>query len=160
MPGGRADPTDGDPEIRLSARLRGAEARSVTSACTGALLLGAAGLLEGYAAATHWGFMELLPAFGARPVHERVVIDRNRVTGGGVTAGIDFALRLVGELAGEAVARRIALELEYDPAPPFGPGHPRAAAPELVRAVRDGFAARSAERAAVIERVLGAAAAQ
>src|SRR5512142_1837873 len=110
---------------------QGARARWVTSVCTGALALGAAGLLRGYLATTHWMSIDLLPIFGATPLAERVVVDRNRVTGGGVTAGIDFGLTLAARLAGEEVARRIALGLEYAPAPPF-PGSPRSAAPALV----------------------------
>jgi cyclohexyl-isocyanide hydratase len=118
---------------------QGRAARYVTSVCTGSLLLGAAGLLEGYDAATHWAYMELLPMFGARPVRKRVVIDRNRVTGGGVTAGIDFGLRLAAELSSEAVAKAIQLALEYDPEPPFHCGNPASADPEIVATVRARF---------------------
>jgi cyclohexyl-isocyanide hydratase len=118
-------------------------ARYITSVCTGALILGAAGLLAGYDAATHWAFVDLLPAFGARPVPGRVVVDRNRITGGGVTAGIDFALRLTAELAGEDVAKAIQLGLEYDPAPPFRSGHPDVAEPALVAQLRQRFLART-----------------
>jgi cyclohexyl-isocyanide hydratase len=114
-------------------------ARYVTSVCTGALVLGAAGLLEGYDAATHWAFMDLLPMFGARPVRKRVVVDRNRITGGGVTAGIDFGLTLAAELAGETFAKAIQLGLEYDPEPPFRCGHPDVAEPEIVATVRSRF---------------------
>lgn len=112
---------------------RGARARWVTSVCTGALALGAAGLLRGHLATTHWLSLDLLPLFGATPLAERVVLDRDRLTGGGVTAGIDFGLTLAAQLAGEEVARRIALGLEYAPAPPF-PGSPRSAAPAHVAA--------------------------
>jgi cyclohexyl-isocyanide hydratase len=137
VPGGGGQlPLMGDGEVLDFLRRHGRDARWVTSVCTGSLLLGAAGLLDGYEAATHWAFMELLPAFGARPVKRRVVVDRNRVTGGGVTAGIDFALRLTAELAGETVAQAIQLGLEYDPAPPFAAGHPDVAAPAIVAAVR------------------------
>lgn len=122
-------------------RHHGRTARYVTSVCTGALILGAAGLLAGYEAATHWAFVELLPAFGARHAPGRVVVDRNRITGGGVTAGIDFALRLVAELAGEQLARAIQLGLEYDPAPPFRSGHPDVADPALVAQLRERFSA-------------------
>ncbi|HXU71063.1 MAG TPA: DJ-1/PfpI family protein [Polyangia bacterium] len=115
---------------------QGASARWVTSVCTGALLLGAAGLLDGYEATTHWAFMDLLPLFGARPVARRVVVDRNRVTGGGVTAGIDFGLTLAAALADEATAQAIQLGLEYDPAPPFRAGHPDVADAAIVDAVR------------------------
>lgn len=129
-------------------RAAGARARWVTSVCTGALLLGAAGLLRGYRAATHWAFVELLPAFGAEPVAERVVIDRNRITAGGVTAGIDFGLTLAAEIGGRELAESIQLALEYDPAPPFAAGHPRTARPELVATLRAGFAERYARRLA------------
>lgn len=111
----------------------GAEAQWVTSVCTGALILGAAGLLQGYQATTHWAWHDLLALFGAEPVHARHVIDRNRATGGGVTAGIDFALALIAEIAGEDHARAVQLALEYDPAPPFDSGSPAKAGPALVQ---------------------------
>lgn len=129
-------------------RKHGEGARYVTSVCTGSLLLGAAGLLRGYRAATHWMYMDLLAAYGAIPTAERVVVDRNRITGGGVTAGIDFGLRLIAELCGEAVAQAAQLELEYDPQPPYACGHPRVAPPALVADARARFAARLAKRAA------------
>jgi cyclohexyl-isocyanide hydratase len=132
-------------------RSHGRDARYVTSVCTGALVLGAAGLLEGYEAATHWAFMDLLPLFGARPVRRRVVVDRNRITGGGVTAGIDFALRLAAELAGEPVAKQIQLGIEYDPDPPFRSGHPDVADPAIVAAVRERFVGPFRDRKAQIE---------
>ena len=112
----------------------GGGAQWVTSVCTGSLVLGAAGLLEGYRAACHWGQRHMLPLFGATPVAERVVIDRNRVTGGGVTAGIDFALRLMALIRGEKHARLVQLSLEYDPAPPFDSGSPEQADVALVEA--------------------------
>ncbi|MBA4040275.1 MAG: thiamine biosynthesis protein ThiJ [Sphingobium sp.] len=99
-------------------------AQWVTSVCTGSLLLGAAGLLHGYRATCHWAQHHHLAAFGAIPIHERVVFDRNRVTGGGVTAGIDFALALTAAIRGEAHARLVQLSFEYDPAPPFDSGSP------------------------------------
>ena len=113
----------------------GREAQWVTSVCTGSLILGAAGLLDGYRAGCHWGQRHMLPLFGATPVAERVVIDRNRVTGGGVTAGIDFALTLTALLRGEAHAKAVQLSLEYDPRPPFDSGTPERAGPEIVAAV-------------------------
>ena len=113
-------------------RAVGAEARWVTSVCTGSLILGAAGLLKGYRAATHWSWREYLAMFGAEMVPERVVVDRNRVTGGGVTAGIDFALTLMAEVRGAEFAKAVQLSLEYDPAPPFDAGSPEKAGPELV----------------------------
>jgi cyclohexyl-isocyanide hydratase len=110
----------------------GSEATWVTSVCTGALVLGAAGLLRGYRATTHWAWHDLLSLFGAVPVQARTVIDRNRATGGGVTAGIDFALTLMAAIAGDDHARAVQLALEYDPAPPFDTGTPAKAGPALV----------------------------
>jgi len=103
---------------------QGERAKWIVAVCTGSLLLGKAGLLEGYKAASHWAVIDTLDAFGATPVHERVVIDRNRCTGGGVTAGVDIGLTIAGKLAGEDMAKVIELVLEYNPAPPFGSGHP------------------------------------
>ncbi len=114
----------------------GREAAWVTSVCTGSLILGAAGLLDGYRAGCHWSQRHMLPLFGAEPVAERVVIDRNRVTGGGVTAGIDFALRLTAILRGEDHARSVQLSFEYDPQPPFDSGSPERAGPDIVAAVQ------------------------
>jgi len=107
-------------------------ARYVTSVCTGSLVLAAAGLLKGYRSACHWAAREHLRAFGAIPVAERVVRDRNRISGGGVTAGIDFGLALLAELAGEDAARSVQLMMEYDPQPPFDSGSPEKAGPERV----------------------------
>jgi len=111
-------------------------ARYVTSVCTGSLLLGAAGLLRGRRAACHWGWRELLAEFGATPDPARVCRDGNVITGGGVTAGIDFALTLAAEVAGEETARRIQLMIEYAPAPPFDCGRPETAPPELAAQIR------------------------
>lgn len=122
-----------DATIAWVARV-GADARWVTSVCTGSLVLGAAGLLRGYKAGCHWAQRHMLPLFGAEPVAERVVIDRNRVTGGGVTAGIDFALRLTALIRGEAHARAVQLALEYDPMPPFDAGSPERAGVAAVEA--------------------------
>lgn len=112
----------------------GAGATWVTSVCTGSLILGAAGLLDGYRAGCHWAQRDMLPLFGAIPVDARTVVDRNRVTGGGVTAGIDFALTLIALIRGEAHARMVQLALEYDPQPPFDSGSPAQAGPEIVAA--------------------------
>jgi cyclohexyl-isocyanide hydratase len=114
----------------------GASAQWVTSVCTGSLILGAAGLLEGYRATTHWAWHHHLARFGAEPVRARTVIDRNRATGGGVTAGIDFALALTAAIRGEAHARLVQLSLEYDPQPPFDSGSPEHAGERLVEAYR------------------------
>lgn len=115
-------------------RAAGEGAAWVTSVCTGALILGAAGLLKGYRATTHWAWREYLPLFGAEPITARTVFDRNRVTGGGVTAGIDFALALVAQLADAQTAQTLQLAFEYNPAPPFATGTPETAGPDLVAA--------------------------
>jgi cyclohexyl-isocyanide hydratase len=118
-------------------RRAAATAHYVTSVCTGSLLLGAAGLLQGYKATTHWMAMDDLNVLGAIPVHERIVCDRNRISGGGVTAGIDFALTVISKLWGEPIARSVQLGLEYDPQPPFTAGSPRTALPEEVQRQQD-----------------------
>ncbi len=128
-----------DAEVLAFLRRQAEGARYVTAVCTGSLLLGAAGLLRGYEATTHWAYHDLLAAVGAIPVKKRIVIDRNRITGGGVTAGIDFGLRVAAELCGEDKARAIQLGLEYDPAPPFDSGTPESAGPELTARVRAHF---------------------
>ncbi|MGE0875679.1 MAG: DJ-1/PfpI family protein [Burkholderiales bacterium] len=128
------------------------KAQYVTAVCTGALVLGAAGLLKGYRAATHWLSMDQLPVFGAIPVAERVVIDRNRVTGGGVTAGIDFALVIAAKVAGEDAAKAIQLLIEYNPAPPFACGHPDSADAAVVAKVREQRAPMQAARLAQAKR--------
>ena len=115
-------------------RTAGANAAWVSSVCTGALILGAAGLLAGYRATTHWAWQEHLALFGAEAVAARTVFDRNRVTGGGVTAGIDFALALVAHLTDARTAQTIQLALEYNPDPPFDAGAPDKAGPELLAA--------------------------
>ena len=115
----------------------GGQAQWVTSVCTGSLILGAAGLLDGFRATSHWAWRDYLRLFGATPVGERVVFDRNRVTGGGVTAGIDFALALTAKIRGERFAQAIQLGLEYDPHPPFDSGDPARAGSDLVEAVRE-----------------------
>jgi putative intracellular protease/amidase len=116
-------------------RRLGAGARYLTSVCTGSLILGAAGLLRGRRAACHWAWRDLLPLFGAIPDAGRVVRDGNIITGGGVTAGIDFALTLAAELAGATTAQAIQLALEYAPAPPFEAGAPESAPPEALEQV-------------------------
>ena len=134
-------------------REHGARARYTTSVCSGSLLLGAAGLLRGYRATTHWMSMDLLSLFGAEPVEERVVVDRDRITGGGVTAGIDFALVVAGELFGHSVSEEIQLAIEYQPSPPYQSGLP-ATAPAAVReAVLRRAEGALAQRRRVVERV-------
>jgi cyclohexyl-isocyanide hydratase len=137
VPGGLGQrPLMTDNEVLSFLRRQGEQARYVTSVCSGSLLLGAAGLLKGYRSACHWAFLEALPMFGAVPVGERIVRDRNRMSGGGVTAGIDFGLVLAAELAGEDMAKEIQLFVEYNPAPPFDAGSPECAGPILEAQVR------------------------
>lgn len=122
--------------------------RYVTSVCTGSLVLGAAGLLRGYRATTHWASRDQLALLGAKPVDARVVFDRNRITGAGVTSGIDFALAVAAHVAGEDVAKQIQLQMEYDPQPPFDAGSPASAGSVLtaqVMAKIEGFQARRRE---------------
>lgn len=132
---------------------QGQQARYVTSVCTGSLLLGAAGLLRGYRAATHWLSMDLLALLGAEPVAERVVIDRNRITGGGVTAGIDFGLVIAAELVGKDVAEEIQLIMEYDPKPPFQSGSPKRASPAVLDRVTAARRQIQERRRAQVERI-------
>ncbi len=134
-------------------RARAARAVYVTSVCSGALILGAAGLLRGYRATTHWLSIDLLRHFGAEPVPDRVVRDRNRITGGGVTAGVDFALVVAAELFGAAVAQGIQLAIEYDPHPPFQSGSPRSAPPGVLNSVTVAGAERLARRREIVTRV-------
>lgn len=122
-----------DAETRAFMADRGARAQYVTSVCTGSLILGAAGLLQGYKATSHWAARSALAEFGAIPVEARYVKDRNRITGAGVTAGLDFGLHILAELRGEAFAQGVQLMSEYDPQPPFQAGSPLSAPP----AVRD-----------------------
>lgn len=134
IPGGfGVDDTMRDAETMAWVRMQGAQATYVTSVCTGAFVLGAAGLLAGKRATTHWAYHELLSFVGAIPTRGRVVRDGNVITGGGVTAGIDFALTVAAEIAGADVAQAIQLAIEYNPAPPFDAGSPDTA-PAPVRA--------------------------
>lgn len=125
-----------DRKILEFLRRQAQQAKYITSVCSGALVLGAAGLLKGYRAATHWDSMNILPVFGATAVSERVVTDRNRITGGGVTAGIDFALTVAAEVFGVELAKSIQLSMEYNPAPPFACGHPSIADPAVLDELR------------------------
>ena len=148
VPGGRGCvPLMRDPEVLSFLRTQARDARYVSAVCTGSLLLGAAGLLEGYEATTHWAFHDLLAQCGARPVRKRVVVDRNRLTGGGVTAGMDFGLRLAAALSNEQTARAIELGLEYNPEPPFRCGSPELADATLLSLVRDQLEASRREHA-------------
>ncbi len=131
-------------------RAQAVNARYVTSVCTGALVLGAAGLLKGRRAATHWMSRDMLAHFGATPVAERVVKDGNVFTGGGVTAGIDFALTVAAEAFGPDVAKGIQLAIEYDPQPPYNAGSPEGAGPVITGKARASAAKRQAEREAAV----------
>src|SRR6478609_2436893 len=135
-----------DEEMLVFLRKQAEGAKYVTSVCTGSLVLGAAGLLKGYRAATHWSAVEYLSAFGAIPTKTRVCTDRNRVTGGGVTAGIDFALTLVSMLVDRKTAEAIQLRLEYNPAPPFNSGSPETAPPEILALMKERIAPSQARR--------------
>jgi cyclohexyl-isocyanide hydratase len=133
-------------------RKQAVNAKYITSVCTGSLVLGAAGLLRGYRATTHWTAMEFLEQFGATPTKTRVCVDRNRVTGGGVTAGIDFALTLVSILIDRQTAEAIQLGLEYNPAPPFDAGSPDAAPPEVLALMRQRIASTQPRRSEAMHR--------
>ena len=141
----------GDRETVEFVRERARTAKYVTSVCTGAFVLGVAGLLQGRRATTHWAYTGLLPLVGA--IHEkgRIVRDGNLITAGGVTAGIDFGLSVVAEIAGEQAARAIQLGIEYDPAPPFDSGHPERASPELRSALAERYESANAKLRAAIE---------
>ena len=141
-----------DDEVLSFLKTQGARARFVTSVCTGALVLGAAGLLKGYKAATHWASMQFLEAFGATPVRARVCVDRNRITGGGVTAGIDFGLVVASQLASRKDAERIQLYMEYNPEPPFQAGSPDTAPPEVLTEFRAYVQGMLEQRRQAVER--------
>jgi len=147
VPGGfGTDDMVNDEEMLDFLRRQAKGARYITSVCTGSLVLGAAGLLQGYRATTHWSAMENLAPFGATPTKTRVCVDRNRVTGGGVTAGIDFALTLVSLLIDRQAAEMIQLRLEYNPAPPFNSGSPDTAPKEVLALMKARIAAGQARR--------------
>lgn len=152
VPGGYGtDDIVTDDEVLDFLRKQAAHAKFVTSVCTGSLVLGAAGLLKGYRAATHWSAVEALPLLGATLSRERVCVDRNRITGGGVTAGIDFALTLVSKLIDRPTAEWVQLRLEYNPAPPFNAGSPDTAPPEVLANMRQRIASAQAHRIDVIK---------
>jgi transcriptional regulator GlxA family with amidase domain len=137
VPGGPGSrPLMNDPEVLDWLREAHRGSTWTTSVCTGGLVLGAAGILDGKRATTHWAFMERLSELGAEPVHERVVEDGRVITAAGVSAGIDMALTLASRVAGDQVAQAIQLGIEYDPDPPFDTGSPKKAPPELIELVR------------------------
>lgn len=154
VPGGAGQvPLMSDEETLGFLRKQAEKAKYVTSVCSGSLTLGAAGLITGYKSACHWMWRDYLPAFGATPVNARVVKDRNRISGGGVTAGIDFALAVVAEIWGEEEAKTIQLFLEYNPQPPFNAGSPETAGPSLVAKAKKQLEAMAAQREKVIAEV-------
>lgn len=142
-----------DPVVLDFLRRQAGGARYVTSVCTGALVLGAAGLLKGKRATTHWASHDFLATLGAIPTHGRVVRDGNVFTGGGVTAGIDFALSLVAEMCGAEVAQAIQLQIEYAPDPPFNAGSPETAPSDVLAMARQRGAGMRAQREALMARV-------
>ena len=153
VPGGQGiNDMVNDEEMLAFLRKQAPGAKYVTSVCTGSLILGAAGLLKGYRAATHWSAMEFLEPFGAIPTRTRVCVDRNRVTGGGVTAGIDFALTLVSILFDRKLAEAIQLGMEYNPAPPFNSGSPDAAPAEVLSLVNQRLSTTQPHRSDAIHR--------
>jgi cyclohexyl-isocyanide hydratase len=154
VPGGPGvAPAMEDPEVLEFLRRQAAGARYVTSVCTGALVLGAAGLLRGKRATTHWASHDFLASLGAIPTQGRVVRDGNLFTGGGVTAGIDFALVVAAELASPDVAQMIQLHIEYAPAPPFDSGSPETAPAAVLAGAKARGAGMRAEREALMGRV-------
>jgi len=154
VPGGPGQQDLMEDEAALSfLRKQAAGTKYVTSVCTGSLVLAAAGLLKGKRATCHWAAIEHLALLGAIPTKERVVIDGNVVTGAGVASGIDFALTLASILEGEAVAREIQLQIEYDPDPPFDGGSPKTARPETIAALSSRLSKLNEERRTVATRV-------
>ncbi len=153
VPGGvGTDDMVNDEEMLAFLRRQAGSAKYITSVCTGSLVLGAAGLLKGYRAATHWTAVDFLSEFGAIPARTRVCIDRNRVTGGGVTAGIDFALTLVSIMVDRRTAEAIQLRLEYNPAPPFNSGSPDTAPAEILALMKERIVPAQARRSEAIHR--------
>ncbi|KKX61148.1 isonitrile hydratase [Pseudomonas putida] len=154
VPGGSGvGPLMEDEQTLAFIKTQAANARYVTSVCTGALVLGAAGLLKGKRATTHWAYHELLTPLGAIAVKDRVVRDGNLLTGGGITAGIDFALTLAAELFGQDTAELVQLQLEYAPAPPFQAGSPETAPNRVLEEARNRAASSLKLRAQITERV-------
>ncbi|BDC49886.1 ThiJ family protein [Bryobacterales bacterium F-183] len=131
----------------------GGKAKYVTSVCSGSLVLGAAGLLRGYRATSHWAVRDVLPLLGATAVEARYVEDRNRITAGGITSGIDFGLRIAGKLRGDDFGRALELTLEYDPEPPYGTGTPKKAGARVGQAMTQMYRPLQAAARAAAERV-------
>jgi cyclohexyl-isocyanide hydratase len=153
VPGGvGSDDMVNDEEVLAFLRRQARGTKYITSVCTGSLVLGAAGLLRGYRAATHWTAREFLAPFGAIASNERVCVDRNRITGGGVTAGIDFALTLVAHLVDRKTAEAIQLRLEYNPAPPFSAGSPDTAPADVLAFINERIAPHKVRRGEAVAR--------
>jgi cyclohexyl-isocyanide hydratase len=153
VPGGAGtDDMVNDEEMLDFVRRQAKGARYITSVCTGSLVLGAAGLLTGYRATTHWSAIDHLAPFGAVPEKTRICVDRNRITGGGVTAGIDFALTLVSIMVDRPTAEAIQLRLEYNPAPPFNSGSPDTAPPEILARIKERIAPFAQRRDEAVQR--------
>jgi cyclohexyl-isocyanide hydratase len=156
VPGGYGtDALMSDDEVLDFLRHQAEGAAFVTSVCTGSIVLGAAGLLKGYRAASHWSAVEALPIFGATISRDRVCIDRNRITGGGITAGIDLGLTVVARLVDRQTAEAIQLRMEYNPAPPFNSGSPETAPPEVLALLLGRMKAGQAQRLVLAERAAG-----
>ncbi|WP_095147289.1 MULTISPECIES: isonitrile hydratase [unclassified Pseudomonas] len=153
IPGGSGvGPLMEDPQTLAFIQAKAAKVRYITSVCTGALVLGAAGLLKGKRATTHWAYHDLLGLLGAIAVKDRVVRDGNLLTGGGITAGIDFALTLAAELYGDDVAQLLQLQLEYAPAPPFSSGDPLTAPGRVLEQAQQRVADALHQRRQITER--------
>jgi cyclohexyl-isocyanide hydratase len=153
VPGGNVSEAMQDDVLVANIRRLAVGARYITSVCTGSLILGAAGLLQGKRSACHWAYRDLLPIFGAIPDAARVVRDGNFISGGGVTAGIDFALTLAAELTDETTAQAVQLALEYAPSPPFEAGRPDLAPPDVLVQVQERYASALTLQRAVAEQI-------
>lgn len=152
VPGGGVNPLLHDEDVLQFVRAQAENAKYITSVCTGALVLGAAGLLFGKRASTHWNALDFLAVLGAVPVKERVVRDGNIITAGGVTSGIDFGLAVLAEIFGQKEAETVQLTLEYAPSPPFRSGTPEEASAEVVVAGRERLSASRQAREVIFAR--------
>jgi cyclohexyl-isocyanide hydratase len=155
VPGGRGiTPLLTNKTYRAFLQQQAAGAQYITAVCTGSLLLAASGLLRGYKATTHWRSLELLQLFGVEAIEQRVVRDRSRITGGGITAGIDFGLVLTAIIGGEDIAKTVQLLLEYDPLPPFQSGSPGTAEPHILKVAMEITQPLLESRIAIIRQII------